>query len=242
MSSLHSASLRTTDVARRSGYSVQQIRNLERDGVLAPAPRTESNYRVYRPSHVDAALAYRALAAGVGPVEAKHILRAVHAGRITEVLARVDAAHARLHTERRDVALAADAVRVIAEEPLEDARPSDAMTISELAGALGVRPSALRHWDAMGIVVPRRGSRRDARRYTPADVRDARIVHQLRLAGYGIPALQVLMPTLRQVGRWKDVMAVLTARERSLDARSRSLLDGAGALTALIPAGPDPHP
>ncbi|MFE7711419.1 MerR family transcriptional regulator [Streptomyces sp. NPDC057486] len=58
------------------------------------------------------------------------------------------------------------------------------MSVSELAAALGVRPSTLRHWDAEGLVVPDRVPSRGTRRYSPAQARDARIVHQLRSAGY----------------------------------------------------------
>lgn len=72
--------------------------------------------------------------------------------------------------------------------------PSDAMSITELAVALGVRPSTLRHWDAEGLVVPRRDSVRQSRHYSPDQVRDARIIHQLRMAGYRIASLNALMP------------------------------------------------
>ncbi len=54
---------RTIDVARQAGYSVQQVRNLERDGVLPPAERSSSGYRSYTPAHAQAAAAYRLLAA-----------------------------------------------------------------------------------------------------------------------------------------------------------------------------------
>lgn len=62
---------RTIDVARRAGYSVQQIRDLESDGVLPAVPRTRSGYRSYTEEHVQAALAYRAFAANcAGPATA----------------------------------------------------------------------------------------------------------------------------------------------------------------------------
>ena len=83
-------SLRTVDVARRAGCSVQQVRNLERDGVLPPASRTASGYRRYTETHVRSALAYRALAAATGPVEAKTIMRAAHAGPRSGLLALLD--------------------------------------------------------------------------------------------------------------------------------------------------------
>lgn len=62
MSGLKSGDMRTADVARRVGYSVQQVRNLERDGVLPPATRTATGYRIYGEVHLQSALAYRALA------------------------------------------------------------------------------------------------------------------------------------------------------------------------------------
>jgi len=233
---LNSPALRTADVARRAGYSVQQIRNLERDGVLPPAERTASGYRLYGEIHLRSALAYRALATATGPVEAKRIARAVHQRPTAEVLALLDAAHAGLHRERRDLELAKEAAAAISAEVIGDVRPSDSMSVSELAAALGVRPSTLRHWDAEGLAVPDRVPPRDTRRYSPAQTRDARIVHQLRGAGYRIGPLRSLMPALRR-GRGREVIgAALAGRDASVTARSRALLEAAGPLGAVLAA------
>lgn len=234
MRSRKSPNMRTIDVARRAGYSVQQVRNLERDGVLPPAARTTTGYRVYGEAQLRSALAYRAFADGAGPVEAKRIMRAAHAYPGSDLLALLDAAHARLDTERRELTLAKEAAATISAEPIDDVRPSDAMSVSELAAALGVRPSTLRHWDAEGVVVPRRAAPRGPRRYFPDDVRDARIVHQLRMAGYRIAPIQALMPELRRTRRWDEVMTALAARDASIEVRSRALLDGAAALGTVV--------
>ncbi|MCI2422043.1 MerR family transcriptional regulator [Saccharopolyspora sp. K220] len=241
MRSRKSAGMRAVDIARRAGYSVQQVRNLERDGVLPPAARTPAGYRIFAEPHLHAALAYRALAAGTGPVEAKRILRAAHGHPTSDVLALLDAAHARLDAERRELKLAREAAEAIAAEPIDDVRPSDSMSISELATALDVRPSTLRHWDAEGLVVPGRDSARGPRRYSPDQVRDARIIHQLRMAGYRIAPLKALLPQLRG-SRWEEVMTALAARDASIDARSRALLDGGAALTAVIAGKTAPAP
>ncbi|WP_280382363.1 MerR family transcriptional regulator [Nocardia wallacei] len=232
MGSRNSPDLRTAAVARRAGYSVQQIRNLERDGVLPPVARTRTGYRIYDESHVRSARAYRALAVGTGPVEAKTIMRAAHTRPIADLLALLDAAHARLDRERRDLAAAKTAARSIAAEPIGDVRSSDAMSITQLADALGVRPSTLRHWDAVGLVVPGRAGHR-TRSYTPDDVRDARIVHQLRLAGYRIAHLQALLPELRGTHRG-GILAGLEARDASIEARSRALLTAAAELNSVV--------
>jgi DNA-binding transcriptional MerR regulator len=226
--------LRTVDVARHAGCSVQQVRNLERDGVLPPAARTRSGYRTYTEVHVRAAVAYRALAAAVGPTDARKLVRAAHRYPASDLLALLDDAHARLHTERQELELAKEAAAAIAAEPVDDSRPADSMTITALADALGVRPSTLRHWDAEGLVVPHRTTTR--RTYAPSDVRDARIVHQLRMAGYRIGPLKTLMPQLRRAGRWQEVTTALAARDAGITSRSRSLFEGTAALDALINA------
>ncbi|MGC7100914.1 MerR family transcriptional regulator [Amycolatopsis lurida] len=232
--------LNTATVARRAGCSVQQVRNLERDGVLPPAARTASGYRLYREVHVLSVLAYRALAAGTGPVEAKKIMRAAHT-EPSDALARLDAAHARLHTERMDLRLAEEAAEAISAEPILEVSAADAMSVSELATALGVRPSTLRHWDAEGLVVPDRDEARGARRmYSPAQVRDARIVHQLRGAGYRVGPLRTLMPQIRLGRRGEDLRAMLAARQTAITARSQSLLDGAAALSSAMALSGDP--
>lgn len=234
MESRNSTGLRTAEVARRTGYSVQQVRNLERDGALPAATRTAAGYRVYGEAHIRSARAYRGLAAATDPASAKTILRAVHNRDLRRVFALLDTAHARLDRERRDLDAARTAARAIADEPLTDIRPTDSMNISELARALEVRASTLRHWDAAGLVVPRRSDIRETRVYTPDDVRAARLVHQLRLAGYGIEALRRLIPELRGWRRWDDLAAALTARDTRIDSRSAALLEGTAALSALL--------
>lgn len=231
--SRNSRPLRTAEVGDLAGYSVQQIRNLERDGVLPAAERSSSGYRSYRDIHVVSARAYRALAAAVGPVEAKDIVRAAHRDAPATMLALLDAAHAGLDTERRDLEATRAAAQHISAEPIADVRGSDAMTISELADALGIRPSTLRHWDATGLVTPGRTKIRDERTYSPADVRDARIVHQLRRAGYGIPALGPLMAEFRDTRRWSEVLDRLAVRDASIESRSLALLEAAAELHAL---------
>ncbi|WP_246062427.1 MerR family transcriptional regulator [Haloactinospora alba] len=234
MRTLNSPVMRTVDVARGAGYSVQQVRNLERDGVLPPAARTASGYRTYGRIHLCSALAYRNLAAGTGPVEAKRILRAVHECPRPEALSLLDAAHARLHRERERLRHAREAIAAISTEPLDDVRPSDAMSVSELAAALGVRPSTLRHWDAEGLVVPDRVSARGTRRYSPAQVQDARIVHQLRGAGYRIGPLRALVPHLPRAHRSETVADALAQREASITARSQALLDSAAEISTVV--------
>ena len=209
------------------------MRNLERVGALPPAQRSASGYRRYDQAHVRCAVAHQHLALAIGPAGAKTLMRTALTGPAEETLASVDAAHAGLHVQRRDLHLAHQAVAAISAEPEAPARPSDAMTISQLAGALDVLPSTLRHWQGEHLLSPER-DRHDARFYPPAAVREARIVHQLRLAGYPIPQMRTLMADLRHPGHLADLDHALAQRQRTLTARSQALLNAAATLVDIV--------
>lgn len=225
------AGLRTIDVARRVGCSVQHLRDLEHEGVVPPASRTPSGYRSWGEVHVSSALAHRDLARGVGPVRAEELLRALHSEPLAVFLALLDDAHADLARERRDLRLAREAVTAIAAEPLAAPLLSDALTISELAGALGSTAATLRHWEAEGLLAADRAGRGRVRTYSPIQVRDARVVHQLRTAGYRIPHVRSVLRRLldpRHPG--EALVEALRIRDQQLVDRCHALLRAAAAL------------
>ena len=240
--------LRTVDVARLVGCSVQHLRDLECEGVVPPAARTSSGYRWWGEVHVRSAIAYRELAQAVGPAPAKMVLRALHREAPAVFLALLDDAHAALARERHDLRLAREAVAAIAAEPLAAPLPSDAVTISELASALGTTPATLRHWEAEGLLAADRAGPGRVRTYSPVQVRDARVIHQLRTAGYRIPHLRAVLRWLldpRHPGKALDL--ALHVRDQQLTNRSHALLRAAAALDDVLaskhpPDDPDePH-
>src|SRR5690625_6266901 len=61
----------TSQLAAAAGYSVQQIRDLERLGVIPAARRKSNGYRAFEPVHLQALAVYRSLAVAIGPVPAR---------------------------------------------------------------------------------------------------------------------------------------------------------------------------
>ena len=223
--------LRPVDLARVAGVSTQQIRNYEAAGILPAAARSPSGYRRFDARHRRALLAYRALAQGCGPDGARRILRAVHEGDVPRALALVDAAHAELHEQRRALRETATALAAVAEQPADAAaavRP--AMRIGEVAAVLGVRTSALRVWEAAGLLVPGRERDTGYRRFGAADLRDARMVHLLRQSGYPLPQIRPVLDGLRRTGSSDALRDAITRRDDALTQRSHAMLDGAGYL------------
>ncbi|GAA4445192.1 MerR family transcriptional regulator [Phytohabitans houttuyneae] len=239
--------MRTVDLARAAGVSTQQVRNYEDAGVLPPVPRTGSGYRTFEEIHLHAVLAYRALAAGHGPEAARRIMHAVLAGDVPAALALVDAGHAALHQERaalRTTAAALEAVAgggVAGPDVTGSVAGGPELSVGELAAEIGVRPSALRVWEAAGLLSPRRERVTGYRRYGPAEVRDARVIRMLRQSWYPLPQIAPVLDGLRRTGSSDALREAVARRGSELTRRSAALLEGAarlsGYLTAWLPAG-----
>lgn len=249
--------LRTAEVATAAGYSVQQVRDLERLGVIPPAARSETGYRRYAPIHVHALRAYRGLARAVGPVEARRMLAELRTGSVADAASTIIAVHARLARERDDLLRARAALRSIRSEfggpdaasaggagapdtgtrTVADAdADADAMSITELAGALQVRTSTLRFWEDEGLVRPERVTSLRVRRYGTAAIGEARIVAALRVAGYGVAAIREILGTLRRFGTSDEVDGILHERLDALAARAVALLRAGADLAEVVEA------
>ncbi|MGW4779604.1 MerR family transcriptional regulator [Streptomyces filamentosus] len=253
--------LRTADVARESGYSAQQVRDLERLGVIPPAARAANGYRSYAPVHVRALRAYRGLAAAVGPVEARSTLAELRTGTVETAAAAIGAVHVRLARERDEALRAQRALRAIQDERNapesggggeagEGEEERDTMTITELASALGVRSSTLRFWEQEGLVAPERVTSLRARRYGLPAIRAARIVAALRGGGHGIPEVRAVMDSLTGLGGPEETRRLLRRRLDGIAERTVALLRAGSDLAAVVtsagarqePPDPDPNP
>ncbi len=152
------AGFTTAAAAHIVGYSTQQVRDLERLGVLPAAERGSNGYRRYQERHIIALRAYRALAAAIGPVPARQMMPTLVDGTLEAAAEKIDDLHALLARSRDQVREASRGLQAVltdtdAADVFDD---HDSMTISELADALGVRSSALRHWEHEGLVNPDR--------------------------------------------------------------------------------------
>lgn len=230
--------LTTAMAGREVGYSTQQVRDLERMGAIPPAARGANGYRRYSPAHVVALYAYRALAAAIGPVQARVLMPTLLLSSIHEVAERIDELHADIARDRahvREALRGLDAVLADHDEVFDE---HDAMTIGELADALGVRTSALRHWEAEGLIAPDRVTVAEARRYRARAITEARIVAALRAGGYPLPSITRVLDQLRMHGLTAEARALLDRRLSDLTRRSVALLEGAGRLESLLVSRP----
>ena len=224
--------LTTAAAGRLAGYSAQQVRDLERLEVIPHARRGANGYRGYDERHVTALRAYRAVAAAIGPVPARRMLPALVTGTVDGAAQAIDELHAAIAHDRSEVRQALRGLEAVLADRTDDSDERDVMTIGELAEALGVRPSALRHWEDQGLVHPARADA--SRRYGARAIAEARIVAVLRAGGYGIPQISRVLGQWRTRGLTAEAATLLQARLSDLTRRSVCLLEGAGHLHALL--------
>ncbi|MER8070355.1 TioE family transcriptional regulator [Streptomyces sp. NPDC094034] len=244
--------LRPIDLARGHGLSTQAIRNYEEAGILPAAARTPAGYRTYAPLHARALGAFLALVPGHGHPTATSIMRAVNEGEVDEAFRLIDESHAQLLEDRRTLQAVESALRgltpTVPTVPTASTGPATAATattasepsgaggtfIGPLAGELGIRPATLRKWERAGLVRPRRDPLTGYRVYDAADVRDARLAHQLRRGGYSLERIAPLTAQVRAAGGLEPLEAALGDWRARLSARARAMLTGAAELEAYL--------
>jgi DNA-binding transcriptional MerR regulator len=162
-------------------------------------------------------------------------MHAVHAGDVPRALALVDAGHAALHEQRRSLQATGEALEAVAgrEAGPVDLPPSG-MRIGEVAAYLGVRPSALRVWEAAGLLTPQRERGTGYRRFDPADIRDAQMIHMLRQGHYLFPQIRVILDGLHQTGSSDALRAAIAQRRAQLTLRAAAMLEAATHLHSYV--------
>ncbi|MFD5080560.1 TioE family transcriptional regulator [Streptomyces sp. NPDC058371] len=236
--------LRPVDLAREHGLSTQAIRNYEEAGILPAAGRTPHGYRTYTPLHAGALRAFVALTPGHGHQTATSIMRAVNQGAVDEAFRFIDESHAQLLDDRRTLQAVESALLELAPTRASELESTtipgtDGTFIGPLAGKLGIRPATLRKWERAGLVRPRRDPGTGYRIYDQADVRDARLAHQLRRGGYLLEQIAPLIAQVRSAGGLEPLEAALSDWRGRLSARGRAMLAGAAELeTYLRESGP----
>lgn len=212
------------------------MRDLERLGVIPPAPRRPNGYRQFTMVHATGLRAYRELAFSVGPVSARGIMSELRDLPYDEAVARIVGLHVDLALSRENTLAAVRALDSIVDEADHEAAavPEDSMNITELSTALGVRSSTLRFWEQEGLITPERSGSRGARNYPVDSIRKARIVVALRSGGYRIPAIRAVMASLDSIYDGLDARDALQGRLQNIAAQSDALLRAGASISAFL--------
>ncbi len=230
-----SKALKTADLARAAGISVQQVRNYEASNFIPPAERNPNGYRLYTEKHLSAVKTARSLLAGYGWQQACEIMQAVHRGDLPAALALVDERHAELARKRAQVEQTLAALRLLAVQmpAVPTPRHSPRLRIGEAAEAVGARISALHFWEQQGLLQPVRDPGSRYRLYDEAQMQRLRVVVMLREAGYNFPAIHTTLDELA-AGHPERAIAAVEKRRAEFARTSWACLVGISSFQAYV--------
>jgi DNA-binding transcriptional MerR regulator len=211
------ASLRTVDLARAAGISVQQVRNYEAQGLLPPTSRSKSGYRLYTQHHLAALKTARSLIAGYGWQWVPKIMQALHRGDLAAALATIDARHAELASKRLQMEQTLSALHALAAQPIpaQSSRSPQRLRVGDAAKQVGVRVSALHFWEQQGLLHPIRDRSNRYRLYDEQQMHRLRVVVLLREAGYDFKAILSVLDEL-EAGRTEQAIVAVEKRREEL--------------------------
>ncbi len=210
-------SLRPIDLDRSAGISVQQVRNYETWGLLPPASRSKSGYRLYTQRHLAALKTARSLIGGYGKPRTVAIMRALHRGDLSAALTLIDTRHSEQALARNQMEQALFALHALAAQPapVQGSRAPQALRVGEAARHVGVRVSALRFWEQQGLLHPVRDRSSRYRLYDERQMNRLRVVALLREARYDFKVILSVLDEL-EAGRPEQAIAAVGKRREAL--------------------------
>lgn len=189
----------------------------EEIGFIPAAPRSAKGYRLYTTHHLEALQVARTAIAGYGWQNAHKIMQAIHQEDLPSALAVIDAHHAYIHQNRREIEDTLHILRATSGtiQPLakggERHHQRTSFHIKEAAQSAGIRPSALRFWEEQGLLQPARDRESGYRLYDAEQVRNIQIITLLRKANYNT---DVIRTVLNQLATGTPEQALIAAENR----------------------------
>jgi DNA-binding transcriptional MerR regulator len=213
--------MRVGDLARAVGISTQQVRNYEAFGLFPPVERSASGYRVYTLRHLRALRAVRAmLEAGYSQAQA---LEAMGSGSIDAACPLIDARHAEIDRQRREVDHTLGVIQsmVADQDTLPELGRVRSLRIGDAARLAGVQPSALRFWEQEKLLQPGRDKYSGYRTYDRWQLYRLEIVVLLRKANYSFDSIRSVLAELSS-GHTASTLQAIETRREDIAAQSRT--------------------
>lgn len=158
---------------------------------------------------------------------------AITAGGIATGAAEVDAAHAALHVQREELDDLTIGLQSIGGDQSHELTAMDRVSIGELAEMLGMRTSALRGWEAAGLLSSTRDGVHGYRQFSESQAQTARVIHLLRQGGYLFERIRPVIAALSGTGSIEALTDAITERREALDQRSHHALQAARFLEVI---------
>ncbi len=182
--------------ATRLKVSTTTLRRYEQLELIPEVPRKGLNRRVYREAHIRAFEALRALLQGCSVQTAYDVMKRVRSGDNVGAFWLINEQQAAVQEEKRRVT---EMMQLLAQADFSrynGRRVSEQMTIRDVAEMAGVKASAIRHWEAEGLISPARDLQSGYRIFGARELRRIVVISSLRRTVYFIENMKKLLEDL----------------------------------------------
>lgn len=176
--------------------STTTLRRYEEQDLIPAVPRTPSNHRYYGEVHVQAFTTIRILLQGYDIPVAYEVMRMMKQGQTEQALWMINGQQHQIHLEMKRVE---DILAMIRHTDLPSTLNTEwttPMNIGEAAAIAGVRTSAIRHWEAEGLIRSERNPENGFRMFSLAELRKILVISSLRKTVYYIDNMRSLLSTM----------------------------------------------
>ena len=220
------------ELARELGISASVLRHYEAQGAVPKAERAKNGYRLYTKLHLAYFHSIRAMVPGFGYSLTYEALRLIQHAKIDGALWLIGEEQAKLQEEKR----AAERILKLLHNPSviasAEQRMKQRMTIGEAAAVAQVQPSAIRHWEKEGLLMPERDAENGYRLYSPSHVRQIQLIGALRKSVYYLDRMKEIVQAVEHHNLDKATQAAKHALEK-LNERNRNQFQGIRRLMEL---------
>lgn len=225
------------EIARELYISTSALRHYESWGIVPAPERSDKGYRLYTKLHLAYFRCLRAMFAGFGTSVTCDVLRNIQKSALDEAFWLVNQQQANLHLDKRIAEQTLELLQHPDLPQLANKKLKSRMTIGEAAAIAEVQPSAIRHWEKEGLIVPERDPENGYRLFTPTHIRQILLIRTLRKTVYVLENMKEIVQSIEQHNLEKAKQITLEALS-SIHDRSRRQFYGVHQLVELcIEAG-----
>lgn len=176
--------------------STTTLRRYEDQRLLPDIPRTESGRRIYLPIHLQALTTLRSLLRGYDIPVAYEAMRHMKEHRLSEACWLLNRQMHLLQLEKQRTEEVMQLIRQTDFPEILGIKGTSSLSVGEAAALAGVNPSAIRHWEAEGLIVSERNPANGYRMYSVKQLRKIFVIVSLRKTVFFIDRMKVLLDEL----------------------------------------------
>ncbi len=180
-------------IATNLKVSTTTLRRYEEQGLILDVLRTKSNRRIYESVHLEAFIAIRSLLKGYEIPVVYDVMRMIKNRRIEEALWLINEQQYQIQVEKKRVEEILLMIQKADFTTYKNIKLKDGMSIGEAAELAGVNASAIRHWEAEGLIHSERKKENGYRMFTVSELRKILVISSLRKTVYYIENMKQLL-------------------------------------------------